>query len=74
MTKELTTEEIVTRLLLSKEILSSKPKNFYTTTMSNLGDYLKSLPKENIIEKKETHRSKNKNLEKYAFISGRWKV
>ena len=74
MATELTTEEIVTRLLNSNEILNTKPKNFYTTTTSNLGDYLKSLPKENYLDNTAKKTQKNKDLEKYTFINGRWKV
>ena len=74
MTADLTTEEIVTRLLNSKEILSPKTKNFYTTTTSNLGDYLKNLPKESSLDNTAKKNPKNKDLEKYTFINGRWKV
>ena len=43
MTTELTTEQIVTNILIENETIRMRENNFYTMTNS-LGDYLHSLP------------------------------
>jgi hypothetical protein len=65
MTTDLTTEEIVTRLLNSKEILTPKTKDFYVSTDSNLGDYLKKISK----TKKSKEPSNKLKDSKYSFIN-----
>ena len=68
MTKELTSEEIVTKLLTSNEIIKNTNKtNFYMTNpVSNLGDFLEKIVDEEIED--------NKNS-KYSFIKlGGWVV
>lgn len=66
MTKDFTAEEMVTRLLASKEILKPKKENFYITSTSDLGSYLNNLPK---VENNSAYNKK----EKYTFIQeGRW--
>lgn len=69
MTKELTQEEIVTKLLSSNEILkNTKEDNAYVTSVVNLGEYLRTLPNESSIETKKTEDTK------YTFIKdGGWK-
>ena len=65
-TKELTTEEIVTNLLISNEILTPKRSSIYLSNPTrNLGDFLQSIPN----EPKET-----KEPSKYSFIKGSWKI
>ena len=74
MTIELTTEEIVTRLLTSNEILKRNKDNFYMSNPSSLGNYLKNLPHENLPH--ESLPPENTKLEpsvftkdsKYCFI------
>ena len=46
MTAELTSEEIVTKLLTSNEIINSDTGNFYISnpTIDTLGDYLSEIP------------------------------
>ena len=66
--KELTTEEIVTNLLSSNEILKRDNKKVFITSPINLGEYLDNLPQE----------LSSKNIElfdnKYSFIKGNgWK-
>ena len=68
MTAELTTEQIVTRLLSTEEILKPQKEKFCTST-AGLGDFLTKFPNEklekSIPEKKET---------KYTFIKDNyWK-
>ena len=62
MTAELTTEQIVTRLLSTEEILKPQKEKFCTSTVS-LGDFLTKFPNEklkSIPEKKETKYMKFK--------------
>ena len=69
MAAELTTEEIVTKLLSSEEILKPQKIDKYTSQSSNLGDFLSKFPVE----------QKNDDIElvadtKYTFIKkGGWK-
>ena len=48
MTAELTSEEIVTKLLTSNEIIKPQTGNFYISnpTLDTLGDYLSEIPPE----------------------------
>lgn len=65
MTTELSTEQIVTNILIENETLRMRESNFYTMTNS-LGDYLSSLPQS------EISATDMDNFEKtrYAFIKG----
>ena len=58
LTAELTSEQIVTNLLISNEIL--KPKKYYTNIApaSNLGDFIEHLPEVTF----------DKTTSKYTFI------
>ena len=67
MSLELTTEEVVTKLLSANEIIKRQKNNFYTNNDMNLGDFLKKIPMNNM----ETTSETNKNL-KYTFITTEW--
>ena len=67
MAAELTSEEVVTMLLTSKEILNSKQrKNFYVSNhkINTLGDFLHEVP----FKKKIPEVESIENL-KYRFIT-----
>ena len=65
MTVELSSEEIVTNLLSSNEILRQKRGNFYISNpaMNTLGDFLLDIDEEYIPPKFE-----QKEVSKYKFI------
>lgn len=67
MTAELTSEEIVTRLLTSNQIIKPKKGNFYISNpaMNTLGDYLLDMPVEI-----KTPELKSAESLKYRFIKG----
>ena len=69
MTVEMTSEEIVTQILSSNEILRPKKGNFYVSNKDTLGDFLKNLPQEEVVE--ETAVEKNT---KYTFITKQWNI
>lgn len=70
MSPELTSEEIVTNLLSSHEILKKSKENFYITSPANLGDYLNNLPK----PKETSPEPPEKFDSRYTFIkNGDWK-
>lgn len=66
---ELTSEEIVTQILSSNEILRPRKGNFYISNKNTLGDFLKNLPEEEIVE--ETAVEKDT---KYTFITKEWHI
>ena len=69
MVLELTTEEIVTKLLTSEEILKPQKIENYTSPSSNLGDFLNKIPSYQNEGNKETAP-----VTKYTFIkNGGWK-
>ena len=68
MIAELTTEEIVTDLLSSHQILKREDGNFYISNIYNLGDFLNSIPKEPIND------SVSEDKIKYTFIKNRWEI
>ncbi len=65
MTAELTSEEIVTRLLISNEVLKPKKGNFYISNpmLDTLGDFLLDAE----AEYKEPPKFETKDT-KYVFI------
>lgn len=69
MVAELTAEEVVTKLLTTQEILARKSCEFITNPNINLGEYLASLPAENI----ESTTSSSVVDSKFLFIRGKWK-
>lgn len=69
MATELTSEEIVTQILSSNEILRPKKGNFYISSKNTLGDFLKNLPPEEVVE--ETAVEKDT---KYTFITKQWNI
>ena len=69
MTAELTAEEIVTNILSSKEIIKDKKNNFYISNGFSLGEYLKKMPLEEIVQEPAI-----KEDSKYTFIDkSKWK-
>lgn len=70
MTLELTAEEIVTDLLSSHEILKRKRLNFYVSDQLNLGEYLKNLPQEELLEEQKVEEEDSK----YTFIKNNWVI
>ena len=69
-TAELTSEEIVTKLLSEHQILKRSKENFYLTNQTgSLGEYLLNLPEdETIIEESSAKDSR------FSFISGSWNI
>ena len=69
-TAELTSEEMVTKLLSEHQILKRSKENFYLTNQTgSLGEYLLKLPEdETIIEESSAKDSR------FSFISGSWNV
>ena len=68
MTAELTAEQIVTNLLSSNEILKRKKENFYLSNGPSLGEYLKNLPPEEVVQERAVEKDT-----KYTFIKeGGW--
>lgn len=64
-----TTEQIVTNILSSNEILMRKEENLCFASPVDLGSYLKSLPPEEIVQETLVEKST-----KYTFIKdGIWK-
>lgn len=63
MIAELTTEEIVTQLLSTEEILKPQKEQIYSSPSTSLGNFLKNLPAD-----KPKKISINTNKNKYTFI------
>lgn len=66
----MTTEQIVTNILSSQEILSRNNGNFWISSPIDLGEYLNNLPPEEIVQEIPVSEST-----KYTFIKeGLWKI
>ena len=69
LTADLNTEQIVTKILTSNEILKRNNENLSITSPINLGDYLSNLPSEELVQNTVENKPS-----KYTFIKeGMWK-
>jgi len=66
----LSTEDIVTNLLSSNEVLRRNKDNFYMSTPNSLGDFLKNMP----IEPETSEIQPTNELSRYTFIKSRWNI
>ena len=71
MTTELTSEQIVTKLLSEHQILKHSKGNFYIKNPTEtLGEYLVNLPEEEQVILEEAPQKSSR----FSFISGSWNV
>ena len=72
MLAELTSEQVVTKLLTSEEILKPVFEPFINTHLRyNLGEYLENLPEEEIYSEPEPFELKTEEDLKYVFIQNK---
>ena len=67
MTLELSTEEIVTKLLSSNQILKKQENKFFNSGTTTLGEFLKTN-----IEINPEPIDYNQPISKYSFIKNKW--
>lgn len=75
MTAELTSEQIVTKLLSEHQILKRTKENFYISNSSgSLGEYLLRLPLEEYTSQEDLIQESSAKDSRFSFISGTWNV
>ena len=73
MISELTAEERVTKILSSYQVLKNPNNSPITNEVENLGDYLETAPKIDILEEMNIKRRKPSDS-RFAFVSTQWKI
>lgn len=73
MLAELTAEERVTEILSSYQVLKKLDNLPITTERDNLGNFLQTAPKVDLLEEMNIKRVKPSDS-RFAFISTKWKI
>ena len=73
MISDLTAEERVTKILSSYQVLKKQKDSPIVNDAENLGEYLETAPKIDILEEMNIKRVKPSDS-RFAFVSTRWKI